>query len=767
MPCNIFGSAFNLQGVWPGSDNARNKTASANDNGSAVGTLPALPAPTFAMTFSRQLSNFLVTAALLIGSALPVAALAQFASAAGTVVTTEQVRAELMAHAPDGAGAGKTVWLGLQLAHKPEWHTYWKNSGDSGLPTELQWALPPGITAGPIAWPLPKKIPIGDLANYGFEGTVLLPVPLTITPAFEAPFLSGDIEVKLKASWLVCKKECIPEEGEFALKLPLKSSTAGNRAAFEAAFQATPQPLPDAAGNSVVVDRQQIQLSVSGLPAELRGKTLDLFPETPEVIETAARWTQAWDGAVWKASVPLSAQRSNSPSVMPVVLALGGQAYRAELTVQGTWPQTAAVAPGALGGNSARNESSTGFSRPAGGVPLTLWAALLGALLGGLILNLMPCVFPVLAVKVLGFTRHAGDRRAHRTNGVAYTAGVLLSFVGLGVVMLVLRGAGESLGWGFQLQDPAVVGALAALFTLIGLNLCGLFEFSQVLPSSIATLQARHPVADAFLTGVLAVAVAAPCTAPFMGASLGLAVALPAPEALAIFATLGLGLALPYLVASLVPPFARALPRPGAWMDTLKKFMAFPMFATVAWLVWVLGQQSGIDGAGALLALLVALSFVVWALTLGGRSRAILGAVSLVLLAALAWGVGPYITQPVAAAAQNAAAGWESWEPGRVDQIMAGGQPVFVDFTAAWCVTCQYNKKTTLGNRDVLADLAAKKVALLRADWTRRDPAITAALRQLGRNGVPVYVVYQPGRLPVLLSEILSVREVRAVLARL
>ena len=722
-----------------------------------------LPAP----TSSRQFSNFLVTLAVLACSALPSAAMAQFAAAAGTVVTTDQVRAELMAHAPDGAGAGKTVWLGLQLAHKPEWHTYWKNSGDSGLPTELQWTLPTGITAGPIAWPLPRKIPIGDLANYGFEGTVLLPVPLTVTPAFKLPFLSGDIEVRLKASWLVCKKECIPEEGEFALKLPLKSSTAGNRAAFEAAFQATPQLLPAAAGNSVVVDRQQLQLSVSGLPAEFHGKNLEFFPETPEVIATAARWTQAWDGAVWKASVPLSAQRSNSPAVMPVVLSLGDKAYRAELAVRGAWPQLAAVQPVAFNANGVRGEGGTGFSGPGGTPPLTLWAALLGALLGGLILNLMPCVFPVLAIKVLGFARHAGDRRAHRISGVAYTAGVLLSFVVLGVVMLVLRSAGESLGWGFQLQDPAVVALLAALFTLIGLNLSGLFEFSRVLPSSIATLQARHPVADAFLTGVLAVAIAAPCTAPFMGASLGLAVALPAPEALAIFVALGLGLSLPYLVASLLPAFARALPRPGAWMDTLKKFMAFPMFATVAWLIWVLGQQSGIDGAGALLALLVALTFVVWALTLGGRSRAILGAVSLASFAALAWGVGPYVTQPVAAAAQNAAGRWESWEPGRVDQIMAGGQSVFVDFTAAWCVTCQYNKKTTLGNRDVLADLAAKKVALLRADWTRRDPAITAALRQLGRNGVPVYVIYQPGRSPVLLSEILSVQEVRSVLARL
>ncbi len=716
--------------------------------------------------------RFLVAAAVLAASVYCAVALAQSGagSSPGAVVTTDQVRAELMAHAPDGAGPGKAVWVGLQLAHQREWHTYWKNSGDSGLPTVLQWSLPVGVSAGAIAWPAPLKIPIGNLANYGYEGTVLLPVPLTIAPDFKPSLLSGDIEVKLKAAWLVCKKECIPEEGEFLLKVPLRSSTAGNGAAFDAAFQAAPKALAETAGSNIVVGPRAIELNVRGLPAGLHGKTLEFFPETPEVIETAAPWTQRWNGGVWSASVPLSAQRSNSPIVMPVVLALRGQAYRIELKVQGDWPPVTATAPlppalqTALGGNA--QPGNSGFSTPAS-AGLTLWAALLGALVGGMILNLMPCVFPVLAIKVLGFARHVGNRRAHRLSGFAYTAGVLLSFLALGTLMLVLRSAGESLGWGFQLQDPAVVAALAALFTLIGLNLSGVFEFRQVLPSSVASLQARHPAADAFLTGVLAVAVAAPCTAPFMGASLGLAIALPAVPALSVFAAVGLGLALPYLAASLVPAVARALPRPGRWMDTLRKLLAFPMFATVAWLVWVLGQQSGIDGAGALLALLVALTLVVWAMTLAGRTRAVVATASAAMLVALAWGLGPYVTQSVAPARQNANAGWENWEPGRVEQITAGGQPVFVDFTAAWCVTCQYNKKTTLSDPDVLADVAAKNVVLLRADWTRRDPAITAALRQLGRNGVPVYVLYQPGRPAVLLSEILTVPDLRSALARL
>jgi thiol:disulfide interchange protein len=701
---------------------------------------------------------------LLLATCLTVIAGQAAAQSAAAVVTTERVRAELLVHAPQGVEPGKPVWLGLQLAHQPEWHTYWKNSGDSGLPTQLAWTLPSGVQAGEIAWPVPKKIPIGNLANYGYEGTVVLPVPLTITADFKPSPLAAELPVKLKASWLVCKKECIPEEGEFSIKVPVRGSTAMHTAAFESAFATQPKPLQGGAG-SVRIDGDALAVRVQGLPAALRGKTLEFFPETGEVIETGAKWTQAWDGNAWTARIPVSPQRANSPSVMPIVLsAQPGQGWRVEAKVQGQWPAVAAVAVSPALEQALRNNAATAAPAP----PMGFAVALLFALLGGLILNLMPCVFPVLAIKVVGFTRQAEDRRGHRIGGLAYTAGVVLSFLALAGLMLALRAGGEQLGWGFQLQSPAFVAVLAALFTVIGLNLAGLFEFGSVLPSGVAAFQARHPVMDAFLTGVLAVAVASPCTAPFMGVSLGVAIALPAWQALAVFGALGLGMALPYLAASWVPAFARALPRPGAWMDTFRRFMAFPMFATVAWLVWVLGQQSGVDGAGALLALLVALSMLLWALTLRGRSRAMLAPVAAACLLALAWAWGPALTR--AAGVQQAAAStgpWQAWEPGRVEQLLAAGQPVFVDFTAAWCVTCQYNKKTTLANAQVLADLQARKVALLRADWTRRDPAITAALAQLGRNGVPVYVLYKAGSPPVVLSEILGVEEVRSALAQL
>jgi thiol:disulfide interchange protein DsbD len=707
---------------------------------------------------------------------------------------TEQVRATLLAHAPQGvplgqaAGAAQAqpVWVGLQIEHAPHWHTYWKNSGDSGLPTELRWTLPPGVVAGDIAWPLPRKIPIGPLANYGYEGTVLLPVPLTITPEYQPGPLADGLDIRLQASWLVCRQECIPQEGEFSLKLPLRSSTALNAAAFEAALKAQPAPLAGAHQVALTDGGQRLALRVAGLPASVRGQALELFPETPGIVVTAATpaaqgapvgpktWRQRWDGEVWTADLPVSPDRAESPSTLPLVLTAAGQGWRAEAPVSGTWPALAPVAgisPALEAALQANAQSAQAAPPAAAAVPAGVFVlALLGALAGGMVLNLMPCVFPVLAIKVLGFAQHADDRRAHRVGGLAYSAGVVLSFLALGGLMLALRAAGEAVGWGFQLQSPAVVAALAVLFAVIGLNLAGVFEFGRLLPSGLATLQARHPVVNAFLSGVLAVAVASPCTAPFMGASLGLAVGLPAVQALAVFGAIGLGMALPYLAASWWPALARLLPRPGAWMDVLRRLLAFPMFGTVAWLLWVLGQQSGIDGAAALLALLVALALLLWTLGLPGRLRLGLAAVALALSAGLLAWLGPTVTRPLPlqALAQDAAGErWQPWSPERVQATLAGGQPVFVDFTAAWCVTCQYNKKTTLANAEVLAAMDAARVQTFRADWTRRNAAITAELQKLGRSGVPVYLLQAPGRAPVVLSEILSVADVRAALGRL
>ena len=719
------------------------------------------------------------------------------------VVKTQQVRAELLVHAPQGLQAGQTFWLGLQIEHQPDWHTYWQNPGDSGLPTRLQWQLPTGLQAGDIAWPLPKKFPIGTLANYGYEGRLLLTVPVTVGTDFHFPD-SGPLTLALQAEWLVCRQECIPQEGRFTLSLASAAPQKAHAALFESAQKLSPQALRQLkeGGNWITGgqttlsdDGKQISLRLHGLPASWRGQTLSAFPVTANVVHNAAvqgkDWTQNWQGAVWSAQIPVSEERGDSPRSMRWVIAVGPEsspkapAFELETPVQGTWPALTQAAPAEISPALAKAlaENARAAPKPAASTTtaLGLTLAILGALVGGLLLNLMPCVFPVLAIKVLGFAKADTSPTEHRAAGVAYTAGVVVSFVLLGGLMLALRAAGEQLGWGFQLQSPPVVASLALLFTVLGLNLAGVFEFGQMLPSSLATLQSRHPTVNAGLSGVLAVAVASPCTAPFMGASLGLAIALPVWQALGVFAAMGVGMALPYLGASWWPGIARALPRPGAWMVTFRQAMAFPMFATVIWLLWVLGQQTGVDGASGLLALLLTVAWLAWAVGLAGRTRWVMSGLALTTLLWLgsSWlplalreapATGPAAT-PSNASPSNASPPstaalpqWLAWSEADLQTQLAAGRPVFVDFTAAWCVTCQYNKKTTLADARLLADFAARQVVLMRADWTRRDPAITQALTALGRSGVPVYALYAPGRAPVLLSELPSVAEVQTAL---
>lgn len=726
------------------------------------------------MRHLRSWLMLLLAALLLAGGAR-----AQLTRGTTDTVITPQVRATLLAHAPQGvlpAQAGEAppqVWLGLRLEHAPGWHTYWRNPGDSGAPTELHWTLPEGVQPGDIAWPVPHVIAVGDLHNFGYEGSVLLPVPLEISSEYQ-PGAAPEMEVSLHAVWLACKRECLPQEGDFALRLPLGSSIAAAAGEFDAALASQPdEPAGAAASASPSADGALLALRVAGLPEEAHGKTLMLLPEVEGVLLNAPpHWEQRWEGDVWLAEAPISPERSAAPDALPLLLtAPDGRGWRVTARVEGEWPAGKApegISPALQAAIDADKAANAAAPSPAPSpVPAGVFlGTLLGAFIGGMLLNLMPCVFPVLAIKVMGFAQHGGNARAQRTGGVAYAVGVVLSFLLLGALMLALRAAGQQLGWGFQLQSPAVVAALAALFTLIGLNLSGVFEVGQFLPASLAAARAQHPTVDALLSGVLAVAVASPCTAPFMGAALGLSITLPAVQALLLFAAIGCGMALPYLAISFWPALAQRMPRPGAWMDVFRKLMAFPMYGAAVWLLWVLGQQTGINGAAALLALLVALALLLWTLGLQGRARHWLAPLAALLLVALLASAGPLVLREQENAPQAAAgARWQPWSAEAQQALLAQGKPVFVDFTAAWCVTCQYNKRTTLTRADVLAALDAAGVHTLRADWTQRDPAIGAELQRLGRAGVPTYALHAPGKTPTVMREIISADELKAALA--
>jgi thiol:disulfide interchange protein/DsbC/DsbD-like thiol-disulfide interchange protein len=721
---------------------------------------------------------------------------------ASSVVTTPHLRAELMVYAPDGVEAGKPLFAGLQIQHQPQWHTYWKNPGDSGLPTQLTWKLPAGIDAGEIDWPTPKKIPVANLANFGYEGTVFLPVPLTVANTFQST--ANEITITLKAQWLVCKTECIPEEGEFALKLPVRGSNAINRTLFDNAKSAAPKLHSGAA--SFAPSDKQIKLSVAGLPVNWQGKVLEAFPEDGEIIEPSAKVEQNWDAkqkGAWTGAIVMSAFRSKDPSQMVWLLKIaGGQsnpAVRVQAKLDGAWPASAAAKPipvspalnAALGGNkvSASAPASSISTAPAvmqtSWMSGTYWFAILGALIGGLILNLMPCVLPVLAIKLLSFAPkkvldskssvamvkldsagaakvQSDDTLSFRASSGLFAVGVIGSFVLLGGVLLALRGAGQSFGWGFQLQSPSMVIALAVLFMLIGLNLFDAFDVRFLLPSSVANFQSKNPSIEALASGALAVLIATPCTAPFMGASLGLAITLPTTQALLIFAALGLGMALPFILMALVPSIGewllRVLPKPGSWMSTLRYVLAWPVFATVLWLLWVYGQQTSVNSVFAvmlsfLLATALLRSMLLRASTFKWVIHIIFGAC---LLASFwLWNNAPSQNASLQSAASAQA--WQDWSAQKQQDAKTAGRPVFVDFTAAWCITCQVNKSTTLNSSEVEAAFKAKNVLLLRADWTSPNAAIATELAKLGRSGLPVYAFYLPGSTsPRLLPEVLT-----------
>ena len=724
-----------------------------------------------------------------------IVALAVTGPVAAQPVKTAHVTAELVAER-SAVQPGQALRIGLRLQHIPHWHTYWRNPGDSGLPTTLRWTLPAGSQAGEIEWPAPKRLPIGPLVNYGYEGELLLPLVYT-PPADARP--GTTLTLHAQATWLVCKDVCIPENAALTLQLPVVAGgdasdavTPGateHTALFEQARDAQATPLTGWAVEAQQAGRELLVTFSKPLDAAVPRPAVQLFPYPEQLIEPARHEVFRTDGG-YAVKLHLLDGAAVPASLSGIVVAPAADAPGAptvwgglQRSVEFDAPVRAVTALAWPAGAKALADTTLRAAAPetlGGGADLGWAAALLLAFVGGMVLNLMPCVFPVLSIKLLSLARHGGDgpsRAALRAHALAYSAGVVLSFLALAGLLLVLRAAGSAIGWGFQLQEPGVVFVLALLFFALGLNLMGVFEFATLLPQGLAAWRDRRPAVDALASGVLAVVAASPCTAPFMGAALGYAITQSPAVGLSVFAALGLGMALPYALLVLLPGWRARLPRPGAWMLRLKQALAFPLFLTVVWLVWVLGQQRGVDGAAKALIALVVLAFAVWvgsASSGGDRSLVVRRAVAgLMLLGALVWGWPGGAGSSSAIAASGAAApgspeaAWAPYDERLIAERLAAGQPVFVDFTAAWCVSCQVNKRLVLHTEATMQAFKQANVALVRADWTQRDARITEALARLGRNGVPVYVLLRPGREPLLLPEVLTAALVRDALATL
>jgi thiol:disulfide interchange protein DsbD len=682
-------------------------------------------------------------------------------------IVTDNVTARLVAERAE-VSPGDTVDLALIFDIRAGWHTYWRNPGDSGEPPRLAWQLPDGVTTGPLRWPYPALIRVGPLANYGYSGRVEHLVELQV-PEDWPP--GTPIDIAADASWLVCETHCIPEQGRFQLRLAASASASdeANAAWSETFSQARGRlPKPGVIDGTLVrsPDALQLGLPVGQLPA--KPDQVSFFADEWGLIEHAAPqpWQVDGERLVMRLSAGAAAATTAASGLLVVEANGATQAYRVDASAGGS--RATAMSP-ALAGIDGDDGA------PNLGLPL----ALALALLGGLVLNLMPCVFPVLAIKALGLAQQTGRPLSHRAlHGLAYTGGVLAFFSLIAVVLLAMRAGGAAVGWGFQLQSPAFVALMAYLFLVLGLGLAGAATLGTRLMGLGSGLNADRGHAGAFVTGGLAALVAAPCTAPFMGAALGYAATLAWPLALAIMLTLGLGLALPFLLLTLLPALARRLPRPGPWMEHLKQLFAFPMFATAAWLVWVLSVQTGPTGVATVLSGMVLLAFGLWlfertrhagpAWRRGGGAAA-----SAALLLAVGLGIGterlaatdtPALADRSLAAPTDRGPTISVYSPERLAEARGAGRPVFVNMTAAWCITCLVNERVALSSEVIGRLFAEQDILYLKGDWTKRDPQITDYLAGFGRNGVPIYVYYPPGGEPRVLPQLLTESIVLAAL---
>ena len=658
---------------------------------------------------------------------------------------------------------GDTFHLALHQQITPGWHTYWRNPGDSGEPTRLELSLPDGWRTGEMIWPAPHSYDLGPLTNYGYSAEVTLPVPVT-APDNAA---EGPLTINAFATWLVCEDICIPEEAELTLTLDVGASTVdrAGQALINQALEQAPDRAPDIRAG-LEGDSDGLVLTLSD--PRFDGASLSdvtFYPHDSGVIDHAADQSVTHEGEHLRLDVAAGYLSRNgvdqARTGVLVYTARRGNEWSEE-AVEFTAREGLRVNELAASSSSVAGVSGQGALRAPEPQSIGFLQAAGLALLGGLILNLMPCVFPVLSMKALTLVEKRGAERGEaRALGLVFAAGVVGTFLVLGGLLLVLRVAGLPALWGMQLQAPLVVAGLATLMFLIGLNFLGVFEIGTSL-QSVGSGVKDSGRRGAFLTGVLAVFVAAPCLAPFMTGALAFALTQPALASLTIFVFLGVGLAFPFVLVSFVPGLLNLLPRPGAWMTRFREILAFPMFATAIWLVWVLSAQLGSDGVLWLMLALLASSFTVWALRLGGPMGRItvLAGVLLTLGALSVTARLEPVTRTVSGQSE-----WAQWSESAVAEAQAAGRPVFVDFTAAWCVSCQVNKLGTLSDSRVRDLFAQQDVALFRADFTNRDPVIADALARHGAAGVPLYLVYPPESgdpevLPPLLTSGIVIRAV-------
>jgi thiol:disulfide interchange protein DsbD len=667
--------------------------------------------------------------------------------ARAAIDTAPKVLASLIAEHGSVAPGGQ-VTVELREIIRAGWHTYWRNPGDSGEPTTITWHLPAGWQAGPIQWPTPKRLPVGPLMDFGYENEVALLSTLTAAPNAkpgEVAHITADV------MWLVCAEVCIPEQTQLALDLKVGApspSDPDTTAFFAEARSQLPPASPWPATFSV--DGTNFTLAVqSPALAAAHPREAFFYPEADGYVENAAkqelRFTNTGLEIASKAGWKLTdaAKRTGAGPLTGVLVLTDadGKAEALALTAK----------PSAI-----PSETGIGFAE-----------ALLFAFLGGLILNLMPCVLPVLSIKVLALARKGGDAHNAHIEAVGYGAGVVLSFVALGGLLIALRAGGETVGWGFQLQEPIVVAAFALLIFAVGLNLSGVFEVGAGITGIGEHLTRYGGSLGSFFTGALAVAVAAPCTAPFMGAAMGFALTQTAAIALGVFVALAIGFSAPFVALGFSPGLLRLLPKPGAWMATLRQCLAFPMYATALWLAWVLSIEAGTDGVLVLLPAALALAFALWALGAAqqsvGRGR-ILGLIAFAAgIAAMASLLPMTETGTHSGAQQVGGLPSQPYSAATLASLRAADRPVFVNATAAWCITCLVNERVTLSQAEVKDIFAKQNVAYLVADWTNRDAEVTALLAAHGRSGVPLYLYFPPHKEAVVLQQILTEDAIRSV----